>query len=450
MSWKEHFRKTFELAYPVCLSQMGHILVGVADTAMVGMIGTKEQAAVALANSVYSIILVLGIGISYGITPLVAASDGSGDYLKSTSYFKNGLVINFITGLLLFGVLYFASPLLLLLDQPTEVSAMAIPFFNVMVFSMVPLSIYFSFKQFAEGLSDTKAAMIVSIGANVLNIILNYVMIFGKLGFPEMGLMGSCWASFISRVVMAIAMFVYLKWKTEYKVYWNNWKLARTEWSVCLNILNLGIPSGLQFLFEVGAFAFAAIMIGWIGAVDLAANQITLSMAALTYMMASGISAAASVRVGNQFGAKDLFELRRSAVSAIYMVVVIMSCSALIFFAFRNILPTYFSKEADVIAIASGLMVIAGLFQLSDGLQAVALGVLRGLQDVRIPTGITLLAYWIIALPLSYFLAFTKGMGVNGVWWGLSIGLTCAAIMLILRFNYVSRRVFEKDHPSIT
>lgn len=450
MSWKEHIRKTFQLAYPVCLSQMGHILVGVADTAMVGLIGTEEQAAVALATSVYSIVLVLGIGISYGITPLVAASDGEGDVSGSTRFFKNGVLINFITGVLLFILLFFASPLLLHLDQPARVAEMAIPFFNVLVLSMIPLSLFFSFKQFAEGLSDTRAAMIVSIGANLLNILLNYLMIFGKWGFPEMGLMGSCWASFLSRVVMAIAMFLYLKWKTEYSVYWNNWKLLPYDLKTCIKILNIGIPSGLQFLFEVGAFGFAAIMIGKIGAPELAAHQIALSLAAMTYMLANGISAAASVRVGNQFGMKDLFELRRAAFSAMMMVIVIMGAAGLFFLATKNIIPHYFSKSENVISIASALFVIAAIFQLSDGLQAVALGVLRGVQDVRIPTAITLIAYWIIALPLSYWFAFNQNLGIYGVWYGLSIGLTIAAILLFFRFNYISSRVFRGDHPAVT
>ncbi len=450
MTWKEHFKKTYLLAYPVCLSQMGHILVGVADTAMVGLIGTPEQAAVALATSVYSIILVFGIGVSFGITPLVAASDGENDKLRSTTIFKNGMLVNLIAGIVLFGILFFASPLLSHLDQPESVSSMAIPFFNVLVLSMIPLSLFFSFKQFAEGLSDTKVAMIVSIVANLLNVFLNYVMIFGKMGFPEMGLMGSCWASFISRVVMALVMFLYLWKKKAYKIYWKEWKIAKYNWKTSTDILNIGIPSGMQYVFEVGAFSFAAVMIGWIGATELAAHQIALSLAALTYMMASGISAAASVRVGNQFGMRDLQELRRSAFSALMMVVVVMSFAGLLFVFTRGMIPQWFSKEEDVISIASGLLLIAAFFQLSDGLQTVALGALRGIQDVRIPTGITLVAYWIIALPLSYWLAFSKQMGVNGIWYGLSIGLTLAAILLFLRFNYISRRIFRKDHPSFT
>lgn len=450
MTWKEHINKTFQLAYPVCLSQMGHILVGVADTAMVGLIGTPEQAAVALANSVYAIILVFGIGVSFGITPLVAAADGEGDKFRSTTIFKNGVLVNLIAGIILFTILYFASPLLSHLDQPEDVSSMAIPFFNVLVLSMIPLSLFFSFKQFAEGLSDTKVAMIVSIAANVLNIILNYTMIFGKYGFPEMGLMGSCWASFISRVVMAAAMFFYLWKKKSYSVYWQQWKLASYSWTSIKSILNIGIPSGMQYVFEVGAFSFAAVMIGWIGATELAAHQIALSLAAMTYMMASGISAAASVRVGNQFGVKDLFELRRSAFAALFMVIVVMGAAGLLFVFTREYIPIMFTKEDNVMSIASGLLLIAAFFQLSDGLQTVALGALRGIQDVRIPTGITLVAYWIIALPLSYWLAFTEGMGITGIWYGLSLGLTIAAVLLILRFNYISSRIFRSDHPKFS
>jgi multidrug resistance protein, MATE family len=437
----KNYRATFYLAFPVVLSQLGHIMVGVVDTAMVGMIGTIPQAAVALSNSLYTLVLVFGLGVSYGITPLVAAADSSNDIQQNSELLKHGIVINTVLGVLLFLLLFSISPVLNLFDQKQEVVDLAIPFLNVMMLGMIPLCIFSGFKQFTEGLSFTRIAMIITVGSNVLNILLNYLLIFGHWGFPEMGLMGSCWASFISRVIMAIAMFAYVYYNKHFKKYRSGFTLKNFSGELTKKILALGIPSGLQWVFEVGAFAFAVIMIGWISPKAQAAHQVALSIAATTYMMASGLSAAASVRVGNQAGLKSKLGVRTAGFSAFLMVLVFMSVCALCFILFRNQLPVMFTKDPEVISIASSLIVIAAFFQLSDGTQVVGLGALRGVKDVKIPTFITLIAYWVIGLPCSYFFAFKFNLGVDGVWYGLSLGLTIAAFALFFRFNYISKRM---------
>lgn len=440
-SYLKEYKATFLLAYPVVLSQLGHIMVGVVDTAMVGMIGTVEQAAVALANSLYTLVLVFGLGVSYGVTPLVAAADGKKDTSQNAALLKHGVIINTLLGILLFVLLFLVSPVLNHFDQKPEVVSNAIPFLNVMMLGMIPLCIFSGFKQFTEGLSYTRVAMWISLGANLLNVLLNYLMIFGHWGFPEMGLMGSCWASFISRVLMAATMFLYVYYNRHFKAYWIGFNLKNISRELMGKILGIGIPSGLQWVFEVGAFAFAVIMIGWISEKAQAAHQVALSVAAVTYMMASGLSAAASVRVGNQYGLKDREGIRRAGFSAFFMVIAFMSIMATSFILFRNYLPHFFNKESDVIAIASSLLVIAAFFQLSDGIQVVALGALRGIKDVKIPTYITLVAYWLIGLPMSYEFAFKLNLGVEGVWYGLSLGLTITAVFLLWRFNYVSKRI---------
>ncbi|MFY9310981.1 MAG: MATE family efflux transporter [Bacteroidia bacterium] len=439
--YKANYRQTFVLAYPVVLSQLGHIMVGVVDTAMVGQIGTVPQAAVALANSLYVLVLVFGLGVSYGVTPLVAAADSAKNHLENAQLLKHSIIINALIGILLFVLLLIVSPVLHLFNQKQEVVDLAIPFLNVMMLGMIPLSIFSGFKQFAEGLSDTRTAMIITIGSNLLNILLNYLMIFGHWGFPEMGLMGSCWASFISRVVMAIVMFLYVYYNKRFKVYWQNFNFKAVSIPIAKNILAIGVPSGLQWLFEVGAFSFAVIMIGWISPVAQAAHQVALSIASVTYMMASGLSAAASVRVGNKLGLGDRNGLRMAGFSAFRMVLAFMGVMALSFILFRNQLPVLFNKDQGVISMASSLLIIAAFFQLSDGVQVVGLGALRGMKDVKIPTVITLIAYWMIGLPISYVFAFVCGYGVAGVWYGLSLGLTLAAVLLFWRFNYVSKRV---------
>ena len=439
--YKNNYRKTFLLAYPVMLSQLGHIMVGVVDTAMVGQIGTIPQAAVALANSLYVLVLVFGLGVSYGVTPLVAAADSSKNHSKNAALLKHGIVINAAVGVILFILLLLISPVLTLFNQKKEVVDLAIPFLNVMMLGMIPLCIFSGFKQFTEGLSFTRVAMLITIGSNLMNILFNYLMIFGHLGFPKMGLMGSCWASFISRVTMALAMFLYVYYNKEFKVYWEGFNFKNLSIELTKKILALGIPSGLQWLFEVGAFSCAVIMIGWISPTAQAAHQIALCIAAITYMMASGLSAAASVRIGNQFGLKNRAGVRVAASSAFIMVLLFMSCSAVCFILFRNVLPTFFNKDIAVTSIASTLLIIAAFFQLSDGVQVVGLGALRGINDVKIPTLITLIAYWGIGLPMSYVFAFKLNYGVVGIWVGLSLGLTIAAVLLFLRFNYVSKRI---------
>jgi len=439
--YTDTYKSTFWLAYPVVLSQLGHIMVGVVDTAMVGQIGAVEQAAVALSNSLYVLVLVFGLGVSYGITPLVAAADSSNNSAENAELLKHSVVINTLLGILLFFILFFISPVLQLFNQKQEVVENAIPFLNVMMLGMIPLCFYSGLKQFLEGLSDTRAAMVISIFSNVVNIILNYAMIFGHWGFPEMGLMGSCWASFISRVLMALIMFLYVYYHKRYAIYLQQFSLKKISKEISKKILVIGIPSGLQWVFEVGAFSFAVIMIGWIGHKEQAAHQVALSLAAVTYMMASGLSAAASVKVGNQMGLKNSAGVRMAGFSAFFMVIFFMICTAILFLIFKNQLPVLFNNDTEVIRIASSLLVIAAFFQISDGIQVVALGALRGAKDVKIPTAITLIAYWVIGLPLSYFFAFVLGMGVSGVWYGLLLGLTAAALLLFLRFNYVSKRV---------
>ncbi len=440
-NYLKNYKATFILAFPVVLSQLGHILVGVVDTAMVGQIGTVEQAAVALSNSLYTLVLVFGLGVSYGITPLVAAADSSNNFEENAALLKHGIIINTILGILLFVILFSISPLLNFFNQKQEVVDLAIPFLNVMMLGMIPLCIFSGFKQFTEGLSFTGIAMLITIGANLLNILLNYLMIFGHWGFPEMGLMGSCWASFISRFAMAIAMFAYVYYNKSFKKYWQGFNFRNISKELTKKILGIGVPSGLQWFFEVGAFAFAVIMIGWISPDAQAAHQIALSLASTTYMMASGLSAAASVRVGNQLGLKNREGIRSAGFSAFVMVLIFMSTMAITFILFQNFLPTLFSKETNVIAISSSLLVIAAFFQLSDGIQVVGLGALRGVKDVKIPTIVTLIAYWLIGLPMSYILGFKLHLGVEGVWYGLSMGLTISAILLFWRFNYVSKRI---------
>jgi len=443
LTYKEHISKNMVLAVPVMLSQLGHTLVGVADSLMVGQLGSVPLAAASLANVIFHIALTFGIGVTYAITPLVAAADGEQDHDKSTMVLKHGLLINMITGLVLFAVVFSGSGALHYLDQPVEVVELALPYLGLIILSIIPFMFFQTFRQFTEGLSFTRQAMYVVLLSTLLNIILNYILIFGKLGFEPLGINGAGWATLVSRIVMGLVMWAYIYYSAKYKRYHSAFTFGNYSKDLIRKLLKIGIPAGIQFAFEVGAFGFAAIMIGWFGANALAAHQIAINLASVTYMMASGLAAAATIRVGNQLGRKDLFTLRRAAFSIFIMVILFMGVNALIFIIGRNFLPGLYIDNLEVTKLAASLVVIAAFFQLSDGIQVVGLGALRGLSDVKIPTLITFIAYWVIALPLGYFLGFKLGLGVSGIWYGLFVGLSLAAVLLFIRFNKISKALFS-------
>ena len=448
--FKGHFKRNYLLAYPVVLSQLGHVLVGTADSLMVGRVGTEELAAVSVANAVFSVTMMFGIGISFGLTPLVAQSDGEGSHQAAMRFMKHSFVVNVFFGLLLFSILLFGGFILDVLEQPQEVVVLAKPYLAIIGFSLLPFMVFQTFKQFAEGLSFTKQAMYITLSANVINVILNYVLIFGKLGFEPMGLVGAGWATLISRILMAIAMVLFARYYKKFAVYWQYFKV--TVWSRLSfkQLLNLGVPTGFQYIFEVGAFASAAIMIGWMGAVPLASHQVAMNLASISYMMATGISAAATVRVGNQLGQRDISTMRIAAFTCFLMAIIFMSITGLIFRGLNDYLPMLYTSDQEVIKIASSLLIIAALFQLSDGVQVVGLGALRGMGDVKLPTAVTFMAYWVIGLPSGYLLAFPLGFGEEGVWYGLLIGLSVTAIILFMRFDTKSKKLALKINQNIS
>ncbi len=434
-----HFGKNFSLAFPVMLSQLGHVLVGVADSTMVGQLGAIPLAAASLANVIFHVLLTFGLGISYAITPLVAAADGEGDIDSSILILKHGFLINMISALVLFALVAFGGDVLYLLEQPAEVVALALPYLGIITLSIIPFMFFQTFRQFAEGLSFTRQAMYISLVANVVNVILNYALIYGRLGLPALGLDGAGWATLISRVIMGLAMMTYILRSQLFSAYRAGISWGRYQNDILIKMLKIGLPSGLQFTFEVGAFGCAAVMMGWLGTTTLAAHQIAISLASVSYMMATGLSAAATIRVGNQRGKNDIVALREVAFSLFLMVLIFMTFCACILIVGRNFLPMLYIDEAEVVHKAAGLVVIAGLFQLSDGIQVVGLGALRGLTDVKVPTAITFIAYWLIGLPLGYVLGFWQGMQGIGIWIGLLTGLSIAAVSLFVRFNSLSR-----------
>ncbi len=439
--WSFYLRNNIKLAYPVMLSQLGHISVSVADSMMVGQIGALPLAAASLGNSIFMVIMLFGIGVSYGITPLVASAYGEKSASKLLDFLRHGLVSNFIMGLLLFGVIVVVSPVLYHLDQEPDVVVKAIPYLSIVGFSIIPLMVFQTFRQFTEGLHLTRQAMIISILGNLFNIFLNYLLIYGKWGFPAMGLNGAAVATLVDRVLMAIAMGYFVFRYRKLKAYTTGFHLRKLSSGIFKKLLKIGIPSGMQFIFEVGAFAAAAIMIGWLGANSLAAHQIALNLAGISYMAATGIAAAATIRVGFYLGQNDYVNMRMAGLASFIMVMIFMTVCGITFILGRNFLPSLYIDDPEVISLAAGMLIVAAFFQISDGVQVVGLGVLRGLSDVKVPTIVTLFAYWVIALPVGYTLGFVFEMGTIGVWTGLLIGLSISGIANFSRFRGLSRRL---------
>jgi MATE family multidrug resistance protein len=440
--YKEHYKANIYLAFPVVISQLGHTLVQTADSVIVGhFAGTVALAAVALVNSIFIITLVLGIGISYGITPLIAQHNGRNEYEACGQLLSNSLLINIISGIVLFIVVYFGSMYAIShLDQSPEVVQQARPYLFLLGLSLVPLLIFNTFKQFTEGLGFTKQAMMISIWGNLLNICLGITFVKGLFGIHPMGVSGVGYSTLIDRCVMAVAMALYVFKSARFKTYLKGFAIQSINWMQSLQILKIGAPVGMQYLFEVSAFGGAAIMIGRIGVIPQAAHQVAISLAAITYMMASGISAAAAIKSGNFFGNRDFKTLKLSAMSSYHMALLFMGCTAVLFALANHLLPWVYTNDTRVIVIASHLLLIAAVFQLFDGAQVVGLGILRGMGDVNIPTLITFLAYWVVGLPVGYWLGIHLHWGVNGVWYGLTSGLLVAAVLLYARFIVLSKK----------
>jgi MATE family multidrug resistance protein len=440
---KSEITSTFKLAYPIIIGQIGVIMMGVVDSIMVGKIGPIPLAAASLGNSLIFLILIIGIGSSIVVSPIVAILVGAKRFSECGVYFRQSLLVNILLSIIMVGVILVGVNYIKYLNQPPEVIELTVVYMTIVGFSAIPLMLFQTYKQFIEGLSNMKPAMIVSLLANIINAFANWVLIFGKLGFPELGLAGAAWATFLSRLFMVIVIMIYVMTNKKFKQYDVTFHFRGINFPVIKKLLSLGLPSGFQYFFEVGAFTFAVIMIGWIGSNELAAHQIAINLASISFMAVLGISQAASVRVGNAMGEQNIPNIRKAGFTAIALGAGIMSLAGLTFILLNNFLPTLYIDDEVVVSIASRLIIIAALFQLSDGTQAVGIGVLRGLTDVKGPTIITFFAYWIISLPIGYLLAFNFNMGVDGVWIGLLIGLTVSAILLTLRFNHKSKQIIH-------
>ena len=449
-TYTREFKYNIKLAYPVMIGMLGHTFVQFVDNVMVGQLGTAELAAISLGNSFVFIGMSIGIGFSQAITPLIAEADGAKKDKDISGIFEHSFLICIILGIVLFLLVFLNRNLLYSMNQPVEVVELASPYLFWVSFSLISIVTFQSFRQFADGLSFTRAAMYSTLVGNTINVILNFVLIFGFWIFPKLGVEGAAIGTLISRLCMLTFIIFYLKLHKKLSKYIKRFFPTKVEIERVKKILYLGLPSALHSFFEVAFFISAVWMSGFIGKNSQAANQIALNLSSMTYMVALGVGVAAMIRVGNQRGMMNYRKLREVAISTLLLIIIIDFFFCLIFLIFNDLLPLLYLDPSnpsnlndvnEVLTIASKLLIVAGVFQLFDGIQAVVLGALRGMQDVNKPAIIIFFSYGILGFPISYFLGFHTSLAIVGIWIGLLSGLFFSSLFLFLRFNYLSKKI---------
>ncbi len=436
---KQEIKKTLILSLPIVVGQLGQMFMSIVDNLMVGQLGATPLAAASLANSMFLLVMVVGFGVSMAVTPLTAIAFGAGRYEECGVVLRQGLIVNLCSGILLCGVTFVFSESIPFLNQPREIVEPASIYMKILGVSMVPAMLFQSYRQFAEGVAFLAPAMYITLVANLVNILANWIFIFGHLGVAPLGLTGAGIATTSSRMFMALALMVVIRKSAKMQRFDPTLNYRKIDFTMVKRLLAIGIPTGSQYFFEVSAFTASAIMIGWMGTVELAAHQIALNLASISFMVAMGISSAATIRVSRAVGEKNVHGTRIAGFAATLLCAGFMASAGLVFIVFRFFLPTLYISEKAVIDMSASLLVIVAFFQVSDGTQAVGLGILRGITDMRIPTLITLVAYWVLGLPSGYLLAFTFDMGIHGVWYGLLISLTASGLFMMIRFHTKTR-----------
>lgn len=425
-----------KLAFPITFSQLGQVLMGFFDVVMLGKYNTLSMSAAGFGNAMFFLFILIGMGTLYAVSTLTSIAVGEERPQQSLPIFFSALKVTILMSVLLMGVNLLVYENLHLFKQSHELTKLGGEFILIVNYSVPGLLLFNCGKQVMDGLGKTQISMMVTGFGLVLNIALNYVLIFGNLGFPEMGLAGAAWATVIARYAMAIIMLSWTWWHPLIKSFRQD---AYEKISYFNEILKIGIPIGFTFFFEIAAFSIALVFAGQISNLHSAAHQIAINLASVTYMFITGIAAAGNIVVGNHYGANDAVGIRRSGFAAIYLTVVVELLFAIIFLVFYKQLPLIYTNDLKLLEITPPLILLAAFFQLSDGLQAIGAGVLRGIKDTKVTSLIAFVSYWIIMIPGAFYLCFFSPLGIQGIWWAFVIGLTIAAIWLLYRFNYKSK-----------
>ena len=454
-NYTKEFSYNLKLSTPVILGLLGHTLVGMIDNIMVGKLDPINLAAVSLGNSYIFVAMSLGIGFSAAITPIVAEAHSERNNEKLKTSFINGFILCLFLGIFLYGSILLLKGTLIYLDQPQEVVRLALPYIDIVAISLIPLLLFQALKQFVDGLSKTIYPMYATVLANIINVIINYILIFGMLGFPKLGIIGAAIGTLVSRFIMFSFLFYMLMNKEIIYDYISDLKSFVYNRFMIKKILSLGFPTSLQMFFEVGLFTSAIWLSGLLGEIPQSANQIVLNISSMTFMVASGLSVSAAIRAGNQKGLKNYKELKRISLSILLLGICFASIFSLVIYLLRDYLPyiyidinnqeNYF-ENIRIVSIASKLFIIVAIFQLVDSAQVIVLGTLRGMQDVKIPTIIVFIAYWIVGFPISFILGDESLMAESGIWIGLLSGLTFSSLFLYLRFLYLTNKMIKRHY----
>jgi len=439
------YKTNLKLAVPVMLTQAGQISVNLADNIMVGHLGATELAAVSFSNSIIILGMVFGIGFTQGITPHVGQSYGKGDEKKVSELLKNSLILNFVISILLTLIMAFTGLFMNRMGQTEQVAELGKDYYDIILFSMFPALMFFVLRQFSEGIGITRYAMYITLFANSLNIFLNWVLIYGKLGFEPMGIEGAAIATLISRYVMFISFLILFVQNKNYNLYLLNKLTKALNRAHIKAILKTSIPLSLQNLVEITAFSMSAVMVGWNGEISLASHQIAMSMSSFSFMLALGVGAAATIRVSHLYGLRDYTGMRKAGFAAVHLSVILMTICGLAYVIFRNQIPLIFTEVPAVNELASTLLIIAALFQVFDAIQLSSLASLRALADVKKPLIMSVISYYFVCLPLGYLFGFVMDYGATGVWTGLMLGLVFAAILFLRRFNLTSQKIISEE-----
>ena len=424
-------RSLLKLAVPVVVVQVGLMFMGVVDTLMVGRVSAVDLAAVAMGNLYFYGISIFGVGLLMSLDPIVAQAIGASDDDAVARGIQRGLVLALALSIITSVLLLFAEPVLLLFRQPADVVPRAATYARVVAPAMLPFYVFVVLRQTLQATHRMSPIVWAIVLANLINAVLNWIFIFGHFGFPAAGVVGAAWATMIGRWFMPL-LLVAFAWR-DLRPRLVPWRHDVMRRDALQRILGLGAPIGAQMMLEYGVFAVAGLLMGWMGTVPMAGHQVALNLASLTFMVPLGVSAAAAVLVGNAVGRGDMPGARRAALASLVCGVSFMTASALLMLAVPEFFASIYTSQAPVVAVAITLIPIAGIFQVFDGVQVVSIGILRGLADTRAPMLINVLGFWLLGLPVSWYLGIEQGLGPTGLWWGLTLGLVVVAIILALR-----------------
>lgn len=438
---RQHYSELLRLGLPIMVGQLGMIILGFADTMMVGRYGTDSLGAASFVNNMFNLVIIFSTGFSYGLTPVIGSLFGKGDSGAVGRTLKNALLVNFLTALVLMALMFVLYLNIHRLGQPEELLPLMRPYYIVLLVSLVFVLLFNAFKQFADGITDTVTPMYILLGGNVMNIFGNWLLIYGKLGCPEMGLLGAGVATLASRVLMLVCFVVIFMFSKRYAPYREGFRRSGIVRDDCARLVRMGMPVGVQMGMETASFSLSTIMVGWLGTVALAAHQVMLTVSQLGFMVYYGMAAAVAVRASNFMGQKDYPQVRQSVSAGFRLILLIAVFVALVMLVFRNSIGLLFTDNMTVVALVAQLVIPFVIYQFGDGMQCNYSNALRGISDVKMVMWYAFVAYFLVSLPSGYFFGFVLDLGLVGVWYSFPLGLTCAGLLFWNRFRRTMKKM---------